>query len=661
MTSTGRPGCAARSPRRAMPGVTSSSSARTRSTGRSATRTDRRATPRSVTRPSQGGAADPVQTTSTWRDPNGPNQPENALTGEMYIGDNDSTTSRSSSPPRREPTGSTATRGLDAQPPGTSIGDRQNLVGWEWDARVANGAEPAGVKTLSGSPVTGELIQGTARATSRTSGNHVDGKYKAPSGALVFTTGTNHWNRGLGLNIIGEGEPDVRIRQITTNILADMGCVPATPASDLTIDDPNAPKPPAPTAVDATSNGSDAIQIAWTACDRRHGLQRLPHARAAGRAGSRSARKVNGTPVTGTTFTDTRPQPQHDLLLRRHVRGRRNAVECVERGRLRPPRSAGAADPHQHAAAPPTLRSSGATYKADVNFTGGSTNASSPSISGTADPALYQDERWGNFSYAIPVANGTYDVRFHFVELYYGTVVPGGVGKRVFSMDIGNTTAEPRPAEHRHLRGSRAERRVRPRRSAASRSRPASLNIQSVYGSADDPEVAAIEVIPAVTGPPTVTATQPTTGRHRRGDDYPAERDLLAGDGRNDDHPIELHPHARRRDRRAGDGRVQRDEQPGDTRSHGAARLGVELHGPARDDHQGRRRQATRRTRLVDVHDGRAKPADRGLDHARERCDQRRSVDGADGNVLPRDGRDDRDGRQLHVVEARTARSCRRP
>ena len=36
----------------------------------------------------------------------------------------------------------------------------QTLVGWEWDSRVANGREPAGLKTLAGSPVTGNLIQG---------------------------------------------------------------------------------------------------------------------------------------------------------------------------------------------------------------------------------------------------------------------------------------------------------------------------------------------------------------------------------------------------------------------------------------------------------------------------------------------------------------------
>ena len=42
----------------------------------------------------QGGATDPVTPTSTWRDPHGPNQPENALMGQMYVGDNDGVTFR---------------------------------------------------------------------------------------------------------------------------------------------------------------------------------------------------------------------------------------------------------------------------------------------------------------------------------------------------------------------------------------------------------------------------------------------------------------------------------------------------------------------------------------------------------------------------------------
>src|SRR5262249_42122511 len=90
----------------------------------------------------QGGPVDPSGiATGTWRDPAGANQPENALIGQMYVGDNDSVFF---------PLVVSAAQGqnrvwrytsLAALPAGTSASIGQNLVGWEWDARVANGLE----------------------------------------------------------------------------------------------------------------------------------------------------------------------------------------------------------------------------------------------------------------------------------------------------------------------------------------------------------------------------------------------------------------------------------------------------------------------------------------------------------------------------------------
>jgi len=53
-------------------------------------------------------------------------------------------------------------------------------------------------------------------------------------------------------------------------------------------------------------------------------------------------------------------------------------------------------------------------------------------------PALYSGERHGNFSYAIPVAQGSYTVRLHFMETYFSPQVPAanclGAGCRVFDV-----------------------------------------------------------------------------------------------------------------------------------------------------------------------------------------------------------------------------------
>jgi hypothetical protein len=59
---------------------------------------------------------------------------------------------------------------------------------------------------------------------------------------------------------------------------------------------------------------------------------------------------------------------------------------------------------------------SGVQYVTDQHFIGGASAKSSVTIKGTRDGALYQYQRYGNFSYAIPVANGSYDLTFKLVE-----------------------------------------------------------------------------------------------------------------------------------------------------------------------------------------------------------------------------------------------------
>ncbi len=179
----------------------------------------------------QSGGADPSGIpTGTWRDPAGINQPENSLSGEMYVGGRDFAGFPLVVSAARGADRVWRHTGLDRQAPRSSTRVGSNLVGWEWDARVANGAEPAGAKTLAASPVTGNLIQNFGK--NQTPGSTVSTmvKYKAASGATVVTTGTNWWNRGLARNPSNEGEPDLRIQQATTNILADMGALPATPS-----------------------------------------------------------------------------------------------------------------------------------------------------------------------------------------------------------------------------------------------------------------------------------------------------------------------------------------------------------------------------------------------------------------------------------------------
>ena len=53
-------------------------------------------------------------------------------------------------------------------------------------------------------------------------------------------------------------------------------------------------------------------------------------------------------------------------------------------------------------------------WSPDNYFQGGQLATYATPVKGTDDPELYETERWGNFSYAIPVAPGRYSVALHF-------------------------------------------------------------------------------------------------------------------------------------------------------------------------------------------------------------------------------------------------------
>jgi Malectin domain/Bacterial TSP3 repeat len=77
----------------------------------------------------------------------------------------------------------------------------------------------------------------------------------------------------------------------------------------------------------------------------------------------------------------------------------------------------------------------GIAYQADGKFSGGSTYTTTATIAGTADDRLYQSERFGNFSYNIPVTNGNYEVTLKFAEVYFSAV-----GQRVFNVSVEGKT-----------------------------------------------------------------------------------------------------------------------------------------------------------------------------------------------------------------------------
>jgi hypothetical protein len=71
----------------------------------------------------------------------------------------------------------------------------------------------------------------------------------------------------------------------------------------------------------------------------------------------------------------------------------------------------------------------GTVYEADTGFSGGTTFTTTAAVAGTTDDRLYQSERYGSFSYKIPVANGDYLVTLKFSDNYWSQI-----GQRVFNV-----------------------------------------------------------------------------------------------------------------------------------------------------------------------------------------------------------------------------------
>jgi len=81
----------------------------------------------------------------------------------------------------------------------------------------------------------------------------------------------------------------------------------------------------------------------------------------------------------------------------------------------------------------------GTRWGGDNYFVDGRTSAYANPKAGSKVPELYTYERYGNFSYSIPVAPGGYTVKLHFAETFYSPLnavagLCGGAGCRIFDV-----------------------------------------------------------------------------------------------------------------------------------------------------------------------------------------------------------------------------------
>jgi hypothetical protein len=85
----------------------------------------------------------------------------------------------------------------------------------------------------------------------------------------------------------------------------------------------------------------------------------------------------------------------------------------------------------------------GDLWHPDNYYQNGALSDSPRQVSGTPDPSLYAQERYGHFTYSIPVdTRGRYTLVLHFAELYWvpDPSIGAGVGSRVFRVYCNGTT-----------------------------------------------------------------------------------------------------------------------------------------------------------------------------------------------------------------------------
>jgi hypothetical protein len=81
--------------------------------------------------------------------------------------------------------------------------------------------------------------------------------------------------------------------------------------------------------------------------------------------------------------------------------------------------------------------SDGTVWQSDADFTGGQVLYTGYPVTSTPDPTLYRNARqgyYGDFSYAIPVTNGSYQLTLKFAEIQFASP-----GQRVFNVTVNGT------------------------------------------------------------------------------------------------------------------------------------------------------------------------------------------------------------------------------
>ncbi len=172
--------------------------------------------------------------TGTWRDPrfsppSDGGRPENAVTGQFFTVDafrNDPMMISSAEGKMRF----WRNTGIDTLATGQTAQLPAGVLGFEWNEVRDNGFLPSGLFRLSTTTFAVDAyLQDYGSTFAPGVATHSMTLYRHASGALVFGAGTIQWSWGLDATHDFAGTPvDVRMKQATVNLFADMGVQPAT-------------------------------------------------------------------------------------------------------------------------------------------------------------------------------------------------------------------------------------------------------------------------------------------------------------------------------------------------------------------------------------------------------------------------------------------------
>jgi hypothetical protein len=221
--------------------------------------------------------------TGTWRDPRfsppaDGGRPENAVMGTIFMVN----APREDDMKVPEATGKFRfwrNTTVATQTPGQTATVGVGTVGYEWDEDLNNGFRPSGVIRLSSNTLNigNEYLQDYGSTYGPGTATHSLTLYRHSSGALVFSAATIRWSWGLDdhhdlIMASSNPPPDIRIRQATVNLLADMGVQPATLQPGLVATGPStdtllpASTITSPTAGETVAIGT-TVNITGTATD----------------------------------------------------------------------------------------------------------------------------------------------------------------------------------------------------------------------------------------------------------------------------------------------------------------------------------------------------------------------------------------------------------